>query len=1083
MHPTSDPSFAQAVLAALTGLSQSSRLLHLHTPLGTDVLLAESLHGEEGLDSSFRLQVSALSPDAALSLRSLLGQPALLALQAGPGQSTRHFHGHVTAAELCGANGGLARYRLVIEPWTAFLALGRDSRVFQDKSVLDIIDTVFAAWNGKGMLVPAWRIDADREQYPVRSLVTQYQESDWAFVQRLMSEEGLFTFFEHGRDAGSPSLGSHTLVIGDSNDAFAPNAQGAVRFTQPGAVMTADSIDRWRTETRLLSNAIDVRSWDYRTRTVRTASASAATGIELRSSDVPGAYAYATQEHGERIAERQLQALEAQKEVHVGAGTVRSFAPGTTFTLLEHSRYDGRDDFLIVRVRHLAHSNLEAEITAQLTQRLGGDPVAALNARALAHSLHATGKRISERPVYRNSFDAIRASVPYRGSHADGHGRLLHPRPTVRGQQTAVVVGPPGTPVHTDRDHRIKVQFHWQRGTASHGRLDHPAPEGHSGAPADDRACTWVRVATPLAPVAGANWGSHALPRVGQEVLVDFIDGNIDRPIVIGAVYNGKGEADAQANRVTQGAGAATGNAAVWFPGENGGHAHAAVLSGLKSQALQSSAGGAGAYSQLVFDDSPGQPRIALQRHAEPHQGTAELNLGQLRHQADNARLDAVGFGAELKTEHSVALRAARGMLLATDSASAGMSAMEAGPALSQVANSQELLSALADTAQKHNAKLPDERTPEELPAVAALAATCEALGATTAGTGGDQGGGGLAAEYGEAQLQLSSPAGIAALTPASAVVGAGTVSSVGAGQDINLAAQRNLTHAVKAGIGLFTYGKASAATKPNQETGIRLHAASGKVSSQSQTGPTRLTADKTVTVASVASSVTVAAKDHVLLTAQGAYLRLSGGNIEVHGPGTMSFKASMKELAGPKSEAPSLPALPKPGQVENFLELNYRWDDLQPMVGAPYKVLFDNGTSRSGKLDANGFARLENVPATGASVTFGEDERDAQPRKKQKPNALAGSKPKSDEEAQRLLERYLAQEAEYYKSNFFPDEIEDMDADWVDVTEGDGSSELDYDYHMNDYVYDEEVTNAAQADERSYRDIHDNETGPGDQA
>src|SRR5439155_12750537 len=132
------------------------------------------------------------------------------------------------------------------------------------------------------------------------------------------------------------------------------------------------------------------------------------------------------------------------------------------------------------------------------------------------------------RPVYRNRIDAIKSSVPYRPSRLDGHGNLLHPRPVVQGQQTAIVVGPDGSPIHTDRDHRIKVQFHWQRGDNSHSRLDHPSPDGHAGAPADDRAGIWVRVATPLAPVAGANWGSHALPRVGQEVLIDFLEGNID---------------------------------------------------------------------------------------------------------------------------------------------------------------------------------------------------------------------------------------------------------------------------------------------------------------------------------------------------------------------------------------------------------------------------------------------------------------------------------------------------------------------------------------------------------------------------
>lgn len=180
-------------------------------------------------------------------------------------------------------------------------------------------------------------------------------------------------------------------------------------------------------------------------------------------------------------------------------------------------------------------------------------------ARQGDHGPGATADDLAQ-AQYRNRIDAIRAAIPYRNARTDGHGLLLYPKPTVHGQQTATVVGS-GAPLHTDRDHRIKIQFHWQRGANSHSRRDHPYPDGHTGAPANDAAGTWVRVATSLAPIAGANWGTVALPRVGQEVLVDFLDGDIDCPVVIGTLYNGRGEPDSQANSSMQGAGAATGNA------------------------------------------------------------------------------------------------------------------------------------------------------------------------------------------------------------------------------------------------------------------------------------------------------------------------------------------------------------------------------------------------------------------------------------------------------------------------------------------------------------------------------------------
>lgn len=901
----------------LSLFSQETRLLRLTTPLGADLLIPECVRGEEALSGGYRFQITALSQDASLSLRALIGQPALLELQTTR-QQTRPFHGHITAAAFNGANGGLARYTLTLEPWTVFLGHNRDSRIFQDMAVPAILDAVFGAWQGQGKLVPAWRFDLqDPGRYPVRSLTTQYQESDLAFAERLMHEEGLFHYFVHTGDPDSPSFGSHEMVIADDNSSFQPNPQAQVRYTQPGAVMREDSMDRWRSELRLQTNAIELQSWDYRTLDQRPVSAGGQSGHVLTSRDAPGAYAYASRAQGQRIADQQWQALEAAREVFTGAGTVRTLSPGTTFALSEHALSDTQDsNFLVTRVVHLMHNNLNAQLHAGLMQRLGESVLGAAIAAEQSGSLHATGKQAGERPLYRNRIDAIRSSVPYRASGTDGQGRLLHPRPTVQGQQTAIVVGPSGAAIHTDRDHRVKVQFHWQRGDAGHSRLNHPAPDSHSGAPADDSAGTWVRIATPLAPVAGANWGSNAVPRVGQEVLIDFLDGNIDRPVVIGAVYNGKGQDDAQHNQVAQGGGASTGNAPAWFPGQADAHAHPATLSGLKSQAMAASQAGAGAYSQLVFDDTPGQPRVGLQRHAAPHQGTDELNLGHLRHQTDNQHLQPAGFGAELKSEHSTALRAGRGMLLSADLRSGGAGGqLDAREAQSQIEQSRQLQATLANTAKAQNAVLKPatatDTEADELPAIAHMQASAQALAATAGGMTGSGGGAGQASAYSSAMLQLSTPAGIAATTPASAIVAAGTSSSLAAGQDINLATQGSSLHTVRDGISLFTYGKASSADKPNQETGIRLHAASGKVSMQSQNDATTITADRAVTFASVGKDIRVAAKEHVMLTAQGAWLKLEGGNIEVHGPGTMSFKASMKELTGPAQATPALPELP----------------------------------------------------------------------------------------------------------------------------------------------------------------------------
>jgi type VI secretion system VgrG family protein len=951
------------VLDELAGkFSQHRRMLRLSTVVGDNALLAESLRGDEEISRGFRFQVVALSLDAGIPLKSLIGQPALVELLASAGAHQRRpFHGHIVAAELIGANGGFARYQLAIEPWTVFLALGRDSRIFQDKTVFNILDSVFKAYDGKGRLAPAWRFDIlDRSAYPQRSITTQYQESDLAFAQRLMHEEGLFYFFEHQSSPASPSFGSHTLVIADHNGAFKLNVQADISFTQCGAVMKEDSIDRWRTEFRMLTNAIELGTWDYRTCRMREAASSSQERETLCSRDTPGPYAFPTREQGQRIADNRLQALEARREMHVAAGTARTLAAGSTFTLHGHSKYDGGAgaSFAVVRVSHLAHNNLSADTDNALTRLLGECKLRAANDVDLASSLHRAGRKADERPDYRNRIDAIRSSVPFRPSHTDAQGRILHQRPVVGGQQTAIVVGPPGAVIHTDRDHRIKVQFHWQRGVASHSRQEHPAPDGHTGAPADDRAGIWVRVATPFAPIAGANWGSHALPRVGQEVLVDFLEGDIDRPVVIGAVYNGKGRNDAQHNQAAHGAGVSTGNAPMWFPGGEGGHSHPAALSGIKSQSMQTSQEGTGAFSQLVFDDSAGQARIALQRHASAHKGTAELNLGHLRHQVDNQRLDAVGFGAELKTEHSMALRAGQGLLLNTSLAPATGAHLDSREAAGQIEQSAQLISNLAGTAQKHNAHFETDAGAETLPATREMQHSGEVVQASAAGGAGR----GSATAYNEPHMQLFAPAGIAVATPGSAVLSAGTSSSLGAGQDINLAAQGSWLNSVTGGIGLFTNGKASNANKPCKETGIRLHAASGKVSSQSQAGPTRVTADKAVTVASVNKTVAVAARKHVLLTAQGAYIKLEGGNIEVHAPGKVEFKATVKELAGPASSKPVLPLMPQANDLprpadafSNRVDVSSLFSTVELAAGVAYKVTRADGSVYAGTLDSNG--------------------------------------------------------------------------------------------------------------------------------
>jgi type VI secretion system secreted protein VgrG len=294
-------------------------------------------------------------------------------------------------------------------------------------------------------------------------------------------------------------------------------------------------------------------------------------------------------------------------------------------------------------------------------------------------------------------------------------------------------------------------------------------------------------------------------------------------------------------------------------------------------------------------------------------------------------------------------------MLLSAHAGSASSrSQLESGEAYQQINASQQLAQSLAETATKHNQHLKGEPDGNSV-AVEQMAQSGRAIAGVQSG----------ATQYSEPQLQISGAAGIAAVTPSSAILSAQLTSSMCAGQDVNLVSGQNLSSLVANGLGMFTYGKVEGKTRPNQETGIRMHAASGKLSMQSQSGRTSLVADKAVTVASVSASVTVSApKKHVLLTAGGAGIKLEGGGITIQGPGSVHFKASMKELAGPVS-VPSAELAMKVHelQLKRDLEIEYVDADGNALTGEPIDLRFASGDSKTVTLGNDGRATLKDAP------------------------------------------------------------------------------------------------------------------------
>lgn len=889
--------------------TQANRLLDLSTPLGEGKLLAETLEGRDSLGAGGScLHVSALSDDAHIPLKSLMGQPVTLTLQTAL-DTPRVWHGHVTGARFEGANGGLARYRLKIEPWLAFLRERRDSYVFQDASVLDIVDEVFADYRGQGTLAPQWRWEVkDRAAYSRRSLTAQYRETDFAFVERLLAEEGLFYWIEHTAGEG------HTVVIADHNGAFAPGAQASVRFHRADVTEQEDTVQKWQRVRRWQTNAVRLASWDYRSRQARLVAAQGdagdfPNGIALADDDYPGQYAFETSEQGERLAQHALAALRVRDEQFEGRGTVRSLAAGQRFDLLDHWAHEGEGArFVVLDIRHRARNNFD-ESLGQALEQVWGEAQANPSPRNAA--VPPTSEPATD--FYVNHFTAIGSEVEYRPTTIDGHGARVHPRPTIVGTQTALVVGE-DAPVHTDRDHRIKVQFHWQRGEFSSSRQPHPS--GADNAPAQGGLGAWVRVAEPL---AGGDWGGHFVPRLGQEVVVQFLHGDIDRPVVVGALYNGAGADDAAHNTVQGGAARATGNAPAWFAGNEEAHAHNAVMSGIKTQALGSSAQGTGGYNQLVMDDTPGQSRLS----AATTQADSRLSLGHLKEQADNERRGDLGYGAELATREALSVRAGSGLLISADRREGAQgSLLDSKEAAAQVATSLAQLEKLLDAGEKHgvtlspmparrNASTPDEASGE--PGKPRLLAAQQALDdvqsvlktEASAGTAGAAGGAGRVIAYGKPHVQVSAPMGIGQYTPADAFTVAGKTVSLVA-PDVNWAAGGHLAVSVAKGVVLFAQGTEPDPARPVTERGLRLHAASGPVRVHSQDAALSLLAEKTVTIASAQAAVNVQAAKKILATAGGAYLSLEGGAVNLHAPGKVELKAGAHHWVAAQSDEAS---------------------------------------------------------------------------------------------------------------------------------------------------------------------------------
>jgi type VI secretion system secreted protein VgrG len=440
----------------MTPFTQSALPVQITTPFGPDTLLVHSLAGEESISGLFIYRVMLYSENPALDFTQIVGKSVTLKIALSSGNA-RYVNG--IAGRFCqaGRDKRFTSYIAEVRPALWMLTMSANCQIFQNMTVPDIIKKIFSDLGFSGFK------DSLTATYTPREYCVQYRETGYAFVSRLMEEEGIYYFFTHDSS-------SHTMVMADDASAWAS-------CTDLTAARYGGQLGDWPSDDVITTCSIEqavttgqFKTDDYNFLTPSTDLLATASGADTSRSiyDYPGLYT--AQSDGDAITSRRLASLEIDGSIIRGTGLCRSFQAGGKFTLSGHYRADANTSYVVRR------------LTVEASEE-----------------------------SYSNSFEAFPASATFRTP-------LVTPRPFIAGTQTAQVVGKSGEEIWTDQYGRVAVQFHWDQ-------------LGQN----NEKSSCWIRVAQGW---AGKAWGSIFLPRIGQEVVVTFLEGNPDCPLITGCVYN-----------------------------------------------------------------------------------------------------------------------------------------------------------------------------------------------------------------------------------------------------------------------------------------------------------------------------------------------------------------------------------------------------------------------------------------------------------------------------------------------------------------------------------------------------------------
>ncbi|TWI65476.1 type VI secretion system secreted protein VgrG [Pseudoduganella lurida] len=852
-----EPGDTDLIAQLLTARHRPIRLvLALADGPSDDILLPQRVSGTEAICDGIELRVYCLSLDAGLPLKELIGVAAQVQLVTDAGD-LRSLCGIVTEASQGESDGGLATYQLVLRDALAVLDLAVNTRVFLGKTELEIVQLLLAeARRHNPALAASFEFEVNTalgmRRDPTRSQIIQYNERTGAFIRRLLRRRGIGWFFRPGRasaaetDSEAPCPPVHTMVLFDDARRLKQSPAGVVRFHRNAATEERDTITAWCGVRTLQPGRFSYFSWDHanpRGTGFMTASAASEAdqgtrgtrlAAELERYLIEAPHVRDDHEDLTVLARQAMARSDFEAKCYVAEGGVRSCAAGEYFTLDGHpdmdQHGDGERDFVIVSQHIVAQNNLPKAYDARVE-------------RLFARNRWETDPAL---PVAaRNWFDAgemrffLRMTCVRRDTRFVPAPDLQNDRPHAA-MQSAIVVGPTGETVHCDELGRIKVRFSGMR------EKDHAHAEG-AGASGADADSAWVRVATNWAgPISGSgsHFGALTLPRAGTEVLIAFLGGDPDKPVVIGQLYNTSGRPP---HFGTDG-----------LPGNR-------YLSGMQSREVKGTR-----VNQLRLDDTPGQINAQL---SSDH-GRSELNLGWLTQPRTKGTGTARGEGAELTTDQQLALRAGKGMLLsAWQRLGSGGRQLDRSDYLALMEECVELFRSLGEYAASH-----------------------EGLAVDAAAQDGLKSGIKNWDKSGAAAIGVTAPDGISFATSKAVVTYAATNIDTVAQQHLQLTAGQRMNVNAGKGISLFSHAN-----------GLRAIAHHGPLLMQSQFDTTQIDSGKDVKI-SAKGRVIIQAEELVFVNTGGAYIALKGGAPEIGGPGALTVKTDGHNWNGAASKSADLP-------------------------------------------------------------------------------------------------------------------------------------------------------------------------------